>query len=420
MIEKSFRLSFFLKAKKNPDENMRHIFLRITINGESRELSTKLDWPKTRWNSKTGMATGNKPDALQLNTYLDSVKMKVMEARIKLMNKGKDITADNIRSILLGASDENQFLLKVFRKHNDKMASLVGIEYAAGTLERYETSFSHTQAFIKWKYGKDDIEIRKLDYEFITDYEYWFKSVRKCSHNTAIKYLGNMKKIVLDCVKRGWLSRDPFINYKMVKKEVHRVALTEDELNRISKRVFSTDRLNQVKDIFIFSCYTGLAYIDAKNLEQNQIIDGVDGEKWLITQRQKTDSPTRLPLLPQAMAIINKYKNHPKVEITGKVLPTLSNQKTNAYLKEIADLCEINKELTFHIARHTFATTVTLANGVPIETVSKMLGHKSLTQTQHYAKIIDTKISLEMKALKEVLNEKSNKSEVSPKRKPRF
>lgn len=420
MIEKSFRLSFFLKAKKNPDENMRHIFLRITINGESRELSTKLDWPKTRWNSKTGMATGNKPDALQLNTYLDSVKMKVMEARIKLMNKGKDITADNIRSILLGASDENQFLLKVFRKHNDKMASLVGIEYAAGTLERYETSFSHTQAFIKWKYGKDDIEIRKLDYEFITDYEYWFKSVRKCSHNTAIKYLGNMKKIVLDCVKRGWLSRDPFINYKMVKKEVHRVALTEDELNRISKRVFSTDRLNQVKDIFIFSCYTGLAYIDAKNLEQNQIIDGVDGEKWLITQRQKTDSPTRLPLLPQAMAIINKYKNHPKVEITGKVLPTLSNQKTNAYLKEIADLCEINKELTFHIARHTFATTVTLANGVPIETVSKMLGHKSLTQTQHYAKILDTKISLEMKALKEVLNEKSNKSEVSPKPKPRF
>ncbi|RIW12900.1 site-specific integrase [Algoriphagus lacus] len=420
MIEKSFRITFFLKARKNSNDELHHLFLRITVNGESREISTKLDWSKKRWNSKAGLALGSKEDALRLNAYLDSIRMKVMQARLQLMEKGKDVTADSVRNVLLGESEENQFLLEIFKRHNDHMESLVGSEFAPGTLERYKTSYDHTKAYIRWKFGKDDLEIKKLDYEFISDYEYWFKSVRKCSHNTTVKYLANMKKIVLDCVKRGWLIRDPFMNYKLVKKEVHREALTEEELDKIAKRVFSTDRLNQIRDIFIFSCYTGLAYVDVKNLRQDQLINGIDGEKWLVTHRQKTQAPTRLPLLPEALKIIHKYQNHPVVKITGKVLPTPSNQKTNAYLKEIADLCGINKELTFHIARHTFATTITLANGVPLETVSKMLGHKSLAQTQHYAKILDNKVSEEMKSLKEILNSKAKVAKPSLKRKPRF
>ncbi len=420
MIEKTFRMTFFLKAKKNSEEDLRHIFLRITVNGESREISTKLDWSKKRWSSKNGMATGNKDDALRLNAYLDSVRIKVMQARIQLMEKGKDVTADSLRNLLLGKSEENQFLLEIFRRHNEHMSSLVSSEFAPGTLERYRTSYDHTKAFILWKYGKDDIEIRKLDYEFISDYEYWFKSVRKCSHNTTVKYLANMKKIVLDCVKKGWLVRDPFLNYKLTKREIHREALSDEELDKISKRNFSTDRLNQIRDLFVFSCYTGLAYIDVKNLRQDQLITGMDGETWLVTHRQKTQAPTRLPLLPEAMKIIMKYKNHPIVEVTGKVLPTPSNQKTNAYLKEIADLCGIKKELTFHIARHTFATTITLANGVPLETVSKMLGHKSLAQTQHYAKILDNKVSEEMKVLKEILDTKSKDLNKPKSRKPRF
>ncbi len=362
------------------------------------------------------MALGKEEDATLLNEYLESIRIKVMHARLKLMDQGKEITADKLKNFLLGLDDDSKKLLEVFKLHNDKMASLVGIEFAPGTMERYKTSYDHTQAFIKWKYGKEDIEIRKLDYEFISDYQYWFKSVRKCSHNTTVKYLANTKKIVLDCVKKGWLQRDPFLNFKMVKKEIPREALTESELDHVSKRVFSTERLNLVRDLFLFSCYTGLAYIDVKNLDKNQIIDGIDGEKWLFTHRQKTNAPTRLPLLPQAMKILTKYQDHPKVEITGKVLPTPSNQKMNAYLKEIADLCGINKELTFHIARHTFATTVTLANGVPIETVSKMLGHKSLTQTQHYAKIMDNTVSHEMMTLRKKLEKQEmNKNKTSKK-----
>jgi site-specific recombinase XerD len=409
-MEKTFRLTFFLKSKKKgPDEDP-FVFMRITIDGERKEISTKIDCPRDIWNQKIGRATSNKPAAKQLNSYLDSVSMKVLQARQVLLDAGKDITVDAIKNLLLGRSEQNLMLLEVFKQHNEQMDAQVGIGYAQGTMERYVTSLEHTRTFIQWKYGKDDIEIRKLNYEFISDYEFWFKTVRKCSHNTTIKYLTNMKKIVLSCVKKGWLAKNPFVEYKMVKKEVHRESLDEVELMRISKREFSMDRLNQIKDIFIFSCYTGLAYADVKNLKKDNIITGIDGNEWISVFRQKTDSPTRLPLLPEALAILKKYEKHPGREITGQLLPIPSNQKMNAYLKEIADLCEIKKELSSHIARHTFATTITLGNGVPIETVSKMLGHKSIKQTQLYAKIMDTKISFEMQALREKLElRKTNK-----------
>lgn len=198
--------------------------------------------------------------------------------------------------------------------------------------------------------------------------------VRKCSHNTTIKYLSNLKKIVLSCVKRGWLPKDPFSEYRMVKKEVLRKSLSEEELMKVSKRIFSMDRLNQMRDIFVFCCYTDLAYADVKNLGTKNLYEGIDGELWISVHRQKTGSLSRLPLLPQALAILKHYENHPVREVSGKLLPVLSNQKMNAYLKEIGDLCEINKTLTSHIARHTFGTTVTLGNGIPIETDSKILG----------------------------------------------
>jgi integrase len=211
--------------------------------------------------------------------------------------------------------------------------------------------------------------------------------------------VGNLKKIILDCVKKGWLPNDPFANFKLNRKEVDRVALTAEELKRIAKKDFFNERLNNVKDIFLFSCYTGLAYIDVYKLRRSQIVDGLGHSQWIVTKRQKTDSATRLPLLSEALTIMNKYQNHPKCVSKDLVLPVLTNQKMNSYLKEIADLCKIDKTLTFHIARHTFATTVTLTNGVPIETVSKMLDHKSIKQTQHYAKIVDLKISQDMKEL---------------------
>lgn len=182
---------------------------------------------------------------------------------------------------------------------------------------------------------------------------------------------------------------------------MEREALTAEELETMTGKNFATGRLAQVRDIFLFSCFTGLAYADLQKLKRSEISTGIDGGKWIFTKRQKTDTASRIPILPMAEEILVKYADHPQCKAKYKVLPILSNQKMNEYLKEIADCCWITKRLTFHIARHTFATTITLSNGVPIETVSKMLGHRNLKTTQHYAKILDRKVSQDMQALKE-------------------
>lgn len=290
-------------------------------------------------------------------------------------------------------------LLEVFQNHNDQITALKHIEYSLGTIERYETALEHTRSFIKWKYSLEDVDIKSLCFDFVSGMEFWLKSVRKCNHNSTIKYISILRKIVNICIKSGWLQKDPFFGFKMTKREVIREYLNEDELKAISQKTFCTERLTQVRDIFLFCCYTGLANIDAFQLTPKEITKGVDGNQWIYSSRQKTDTPTRIPLLPKAKEILDSYKHHPKCHNYGKVLPVLSNQKMNSYLKEIADVCGITKTLTFHIARHTFATTVTLNNDVPIESVSKMLGHKSIKITQHYAKIMDKKLSEDMRLL---------------------
>lgn len=301
-------------------------------------------------------------------------------------------------------------LLEIFQQHNDQLAELVGKEFSPATLERYNTAKDHTASFLKWKFKVTDIDIKKLNYEFVCDFEFWLKSKRNCNHNTTIKYISNFRKILNICIRKGWLQKDPFLGFKMSKHEVERDFLTENELQAIASRVFETDRLNHVRDIFMFSCFTGLAYADVQKLKRSEIARGIDGDYWIFTNRQKTETTSRIPLLPIAAEILEKYKDYPACINSGKVLPILTNQKMNAYLKEIADLCKILKNLTFHIARHTFATTVTLSNGVPIESVSKMLGHKNLKTTQHYAKILDRKVSDDMKMLRDKFGKK-NKGE---------
>jgi site-specific recombinase XerD len=401
MLEKSFGLLFFLKKTDSSDGLKRKLYGRITVNGIAKEFSTKRTWYKDRWDQNANRAIGNKEDSKTLNHYLDALVSKVYEVKRELITSGDDITTENIFQLLFGKTDDRKFILEIFKNENDKMKSLEGKDFAKGTIQRYETSLSHTREFIKWKYNLEDLELRKLDYEFIKEYDYWLKTVRNCSQNTASKYLGNFKKIVLQCVKLGWIKKDPFSQFKLVKKEVFREFLNEDELKILLNKKFSIERLSLVRDIFIFSCFTGMAYIDVFRLSPSQFFTGVDEQTWISYTRKKTDSLTKIPLLPQALFLIRKYDGFNHFRLNEKVFPCFSNQKMNAYLKEIADLCSIKKNLTFHMARHTFATTVTLTNGIPIETVSRMLGHKSLKQTQHYAKIIDKKISEDMALLKQ-------------------
>lgn len=377
--------------------------MRITVDGLPKEMTTARHCDPQSWNQKAEKAFGKTEQVRELNDHLTALQVKAFEARRLLIESSKEITAEAIKNLLTGQSEKARMILDVFSHHNEQMKALVNKEFSPATLERYKTSLEHTRSFIQWKYNKEDLEITKLDFDFVTDYEFWLKSVRKCNHNTTIKYISNFRKIVNRCIRSGWLTKDPFLGFKMTKREVERTALSKQEIQAIADKTFLSERLTQVRDIFLFCCYTGLAYADIKKLKRSEIAIGIDGEKWIFTSRQKTETASRIPLLPTSLAIMERYNQHPQCAHEDRLLPVLSNQKMNSYLKEIADTCDIEKKFTFHIARHTFATTVTLSNGVPIETVSKMLGHKNLRTTQHYAKIIDRKVSDDMQELKQKL-----------------
>ncbi|TRX33006.1 site-specific integrase [Flavobacterium sp. ZT3R18] len=403
-MNKTFNLLFFIKKSKIKANGTAPIYLRITIDGDPKEIASKRYIQPDKWDNKLQKASGLSDEVKSLNRYLKTLEQEVYDAHHNMMKDKTTATASILKAKLQGTDQRARMLVPIFQDHNNKVETLVGQEFAAGTLERYKTSLKHTIEFLQWKYSVSDINIKEIDHSFITEYEFYLRSIRKCANNTAVKYIKNFKKIVKICISNGWLDKDPFANYKSKIREVEREYLTQEEVQDIYSKEFATERLNQVKDIFVFSCFTGLAYIDVKNLTVSNISMGIDGGKWIFTHRQKTETASRIPLLPIPEELILKYANHPQCINEDKLLPVLSNQKMNSYLKEIADVCGIKKDLTFHIARHTFATTVTLTNGVPIESVSKMLGHKNIRTTQHYAKILDKKVSEDMIILRNKFN----------------
>jgi site-specific recombinase XerD len=396
---------FYTRKSKANSNGQTPIYLRITVNGQRFETATSRFVENEKWSVKAGRIVGSTKEAKELNGFLDILQAKAFDIQKKLITLGVEVTIENFTNLWQGKKEKARMLLEIFEHHNKQVEELIGQQYSRATFKRYETSLGHTRNFIQEYFNQTDLAITQIKYQFITDYEFWLKTKRKCNHNSTIKYLTNFKKIVNICLKNGWLDKNPFIGFKMTKKDVDRPYLGQEELDLIKSKTFVSDRLNQVRDIFLFSCYTGLAYVDTQKLTPADVSIGIDGEKWIFTKREKTETASRIPLLPPALEVINKYSNHPKCLNSNRLLPLLSNQKMNGYLHEIEAICGINKNLTYHTARHTFATTVTLTNGVPIESVSKMLGHKSLRTTQHYAKILDKKVSYDMQILREKMNQ---------------
>ncbi len=397
-------LHIYARAAKANAAGLHPLYVRITIDGKRTEFSSKKFINPKQWDPKMMKMKGSSEEARTINSYLETIKSKVNQTQIILEYQEEPITLEKFMSAYLGKkSEKERTLIPIFQDHNKRVKSLIGVEYSAGTYERYQVSLKHTQDFIQHQYGIQDIALHKINHTFIADYDFYLRTERNCSNNTTVKYIKNFKKIIRICIANGWIIQDPFLHYKTKLQEVEREVLTQEELQKLIDKTFSIERLELVRDIFLFSCYTGLAYIDVKQLTEANLVKGIDGQLWISTHRQKTDSPSKIPLLDNAQYIINKYADHPKSGNENTLMPILSNQKMNAYLKEIADICGIKKELTYHSARHTFATTVTLSNGVPIETVSKMLGHTSIRTTQHYAKITDRKVANDMQNLKTIL-----------------
>ncbi|MDN5286703.1 MAG: integrase [Mucilaginibacter sp.] len=400
----TFGLQFLIRPDKLKDGKA-PIYARITVNREIIHLGLKQYIEPRSWDVRRGFGKGTRDEVRALNNYLEDVRTEIGQCYRELQLKKLPITAEAIKNTFLRTEEVEHTLGHLFTYHNKTAAH----QLSPNTLSHYETSQKYLRSFIKEQYHKNDLHIKDVNFKFLTDFEVFLRSLKPRDHqkpigNTgAMTHLIRLKKMINMAINMEWINTSPFKNYKIKIRHEERAHLTKEELYRMEKKVFDLYRLEYVRDIFVFCCYTGLAYVDAMNLTQEQVIKGIDGELWIKTYRQKTKIPVNTPLLPKAVSYIIKYQSDHRAVSSNKLFPVISNQKMNSYLKEIAYLCRIKKNLTFHIARHTFATTVTLSNGVPIETVSKMLGHIKMGTTQIYARVVEQKISDDMAQLKKRL-----------------
>ncbi len=395
----TMNLLFFIRKTRVLKSGEVSIQLRITVSGKSTEASIGRNILPELWSINKCKAKGTSKAAHIINNHIDHIKAELYGYYRTFAVEDKIITAVTIKNVWLGIDDNQKMIIKIFQEHNDNVKLLIGKDFAQATHQRYETTLMHVQTFIKKQYNESDIPVKDIDYKFIAGLELYYKTERNCSHNTTAKYIKNFKKIIRIAISNGWITIDPFANHKFKLTKVDRGYLTESEIEIIKNKEITIDRLVYVRDIFLFACYTGLAYSDLKKLSKKNLIEKENGNFWIYTKRTKTDNECRIPLISAALFILNKYSTHPHCIEKNVLLPVYSNQKTNAYLKEIATICGINKYFSSHLARHTFATTITLNNNVPIETVSKMLGHSSINMTKIYARLLDKKVENDMAQL---------------------
>lgn len=374
--------------------------MRITINGIRNEISIKRSIQPSNWDTARNKAKGKAPDVKDLNDYLNSVRGQIFQYQQDLQEAGKEITSKALLNAFLGIGEKQWKLVELFQEHNNNMEKLVGKDYSPLTLVRYNAAFKHIKTYCKSQYKNIDLPLSEVNNKFITGFEFYLKTKAKCQHNSAMKHIKALKKVVRIGLANDYIRKDPFCNYQITQKKVDRECLTEAEIAKLVQKEISIDRLDVIRDLFVFQCYTGLAYKDLANLSKEHIQIGMDENNWIIMKRGKTGVFCRIPLLPITENILEKYAENPAAQFNGKLLPVPSNQKMNAYLKELATICEINKDLHSHLGRHTFATTIMLSNDIPIETVSRLLGHTKIITTQIYAQVLDTKISSDFNILR--------------------
>ena len=398
MRRATFNVLYFLNRTKVIKDGRVPIFTRITLNKQRAEFATGRHVEPDLWNLKQCKVLSSTKNAREINSYLELIKSNLLLKKREMEEQGRDVTAMDLKNVYLGIDGSDKTILQIFKEHNEKIEGLINKDFAPGTVERYKTCYKHVKDFIKTKYKRNDVNLNDVNPMFISDFDYYLKTTRNCCNNTAVKYNKNFKKIVRIALANGWLKKDPYVNIKFRLDDVDLAYLDEAELNALMKKEFAIERMQQVKDVYLFCCFTGLAFVDVSSLKADDIITK-DYKLWIKKQRQKTKNWCHIPLLEPAIKILEKYKNHPLCQKKGLLLPVLTNQKMNAYLKEIADITGINKSLSTHTARHTFATTVTLSNHVSMEVVSKMLGHSSINMTKKYARVVDDLVSRDMQKL---------------------
>lgn len=400
----TFGILFYLRRDRIDDKNESPIYLRITVDGENSSINIGKRANAKAWDANKGYCTAKHPDADEVNSFIDLMRKKVYEARKQLIETNKVISSQSLTSLMKSQKERILTVLTSARQHNQRMEALIGKISSYGNYKNYKTTLKALEAFIPYQYKVADMPLIDLSQRFLNDFVEYLMTVNKCGNNGAMKHVQRLKKIINFAISNEWIQKSPFTNFRIKFHKTERDFLSKEELKQLEQLNLSLKRLRKVLDIFLFSCYTGLAYIDVIQLSNNEIVIGIDGSKWIISKREKTKVRISIPLLPKALEILEKYDSGQN----ERAFPSISNQKMNDYLKEIAEIAGIKKRITFHSARHTFATTVTLSNNVPIETVSKLLGHTNLRTTQIYSRVLDQKISADMNRLKQELNFQSN------------
>ena len=406
MKRDSFRVLFFLKKTKLLKNGEASVCMRITVNGTRVENNIRKSIDPALWSQAKETARGKSRRACDLNTYIEEARIKLYQIFCELEQQNRSVTAHLLQELFFGQKkpEEVRTLLGTMQEHNDQCRALVGTDYALITVRRYESCRRYLAELIRQRYGKEDLPLAEVNGELVRAFAFYMKTEKGCQQNTVIRYMKCLKKITNLARANDWMAKDPFLGIRFHEKEVVREFLTMDELQTIYRKEFPLERLTLVRDVFIFAAFTGLAFIDVQQLAPEHIVRDNNGNLWIRKPRQKTKNMCNIPLLDIPLEILRKYADHPTCRKKGVLLPVPCNQKMNSYLKEIADICMIRKNLTTHCARHSYATSVCLANGVSLENVAKMLGHSNIKMTQHYARVLDSSILRDMNHVQAALS----------------
>lgn len=397
------KVNFIVRSDKK-EEGISPVLMVLYLGGRRAYVSTGVKVELNNWDAKYGRFNSGTSKDRSMNEVLERMRINVIDTYNENKFKQDDLTVEQLRRLVMGESEvTSKNLLELCSIYNSKNASLVGVELHKDTFRRYLANAVKLGDFVQMKFKAKDIPISSIKYSFAIEFEHYLKTELKLHQNTLVKCMQYLIRVLDYAVKYEWLDKNVLAGYKCPVKESRREYLTHDELQRIIDKNIPVARLREVRDCFVFCCYTGYAYKDAASLSPDHIGTGINGLKWIYTSRQKTENVSNVPLLEPAQEIIQRYADHPECVSKNKLLPMKSNQKLNAYLKELADICGITKHLTTHMARHTFATTVLLANGVSMEATSKMLGHNSIKTTQIYGRILESRVGAEMEMLSKKL-----------------
>lgn len=402
----NFRVSFFLKKAKLLKNGEASVAMRITVDGQRVENNIRKSILPNLWDQSKERAKGTSAAAVDLNRFIEDARIRIHEIVTELQQTGAEINPLIVQQRFYGVGQmrkQERTILQVIQEHNDEAKQLIGKDFVEITWRRYETMKRYIGELIKHKYGVDDLPLSDFTGEVIRAYEVYLKTEKDLCQNTLIRYMKALKKITNRCLANDWIQKDPFVGIKFREEPTEPEFLTLEEVDRIYNCNPGSKRLEVIKDMFLMSAFTGLAFTDVSQLTEDHIVTDNDGNKWIRKPRQKTKQMSNIPLLDVPLAIIEKYQGDKKAAKKGVLLPIPCNQVMNRYLKEIAEICKINKHLTMHTARHTYAT-LCLSQGVSLKNVSKMLGHASVKMTERYARVLDSSILHDMNAIRDTLN----------------